>query len=146
MTGRYGSLIVEVVSRLSVPFIQLFALYVIVHGHYSPGGGFQGGVILAVSVILLRLVLGLEESHRRFAPRAAVVLAVTGVLGFLLIGAASLLTGGAFLDYGTLPLPGLEPATRRYGGILAVEIAIGIGVWGALVTVFDQLTAGARAA
>ncbi|MCK4691085.1 MAG: MnhB domain-containing protein [Desulfuromonadales bacterium] len=40
------SLIIQTAVRILVPFIQLFGLYVIVHGHYSPGGGFQGGVIL----------------------------------------------------------------------------------------------------
>ena len=36
------NLIIRVSARMMVPFIQLFGLYVIVHGHYSPGGGFQG--------------------------------------------------------------------------------------------------------
>ena len=36
------SLIIRVASRFMVPFIQLFGLYVVAHGHYSPGGGFQG--------------------------------------------------------------------------------------------------------
>jgi multicomponent Na+:H+ antiporter subunit B len=139
MTGRYESLVVDVIARLNVPFMQLFALYVIVHGHYSPGGGFQGGVILAVSVILQRLVLGPAESGSRFSRRAALVLAVGGVLAFLVIGLIPLLLGGSFLDYAALPLPGVEPATRRYLGILFVEIAIGLGVWGALVTVYDTL-------
>ena len=47
------SLIIRQASRIMVPFMQIFALYVIAHGHYSPGGGFQGGVILGASVILL---------------------------------------------------------------------------------------------
>ena len=45
-------LIVRTVCRLMLPFIQLFGLYVIAHGHHSPGGGFQGGVILGSSLIL----------------------------------------------------------------------------------------------
>lgn len=142
MTGRYESVIVDVITRLNVPLIQVFGLYVIVHGHYSPGGGFQGGVILAASVILLRLVLDPEESHRRFSPRVAVALAVVGVLAFLLVGLVPLVAGAAFLDYGALPLPGLDEPTRRYVGILVVEVAIGLGVWGALVAIFDQLTGG----
>lgn len=146
MTGRYESCVVEIIARLNVPFIQLFGLYVIVHGHYSPGGGFQGGVILAVSTILLRLVFGPEEAARRFPPRTALLLAVGGVMAFFLIGLLPLLAGGAFLDYAALPLPGVEPVTRRYLGILIVEIAIGLGVWGALVTVFDRVAGGVQAA
>ena len=46
------NVIVETVSRVMIPFIQLFALYVIIHGASGPGGGFQGGVIFAASIIL----------------------------------------------------------------------------------------------
>ncbi|HMS17523.1 MAG TPA: MnhB domain-containing protein, partial [Planctomycetota bacterium] len=42
-------------ARLVSPYIMLFGLYVIAHGHYSPGGGFQGGALLAASVLLVRL-------------------------------------------------------------------------------------------
>ncbi|MBM4298745.1 MAG: sodium:proton antiporter, partial [Deltaproteobacteria bacterium] len=58
MRERYHNPIVDGVARLLVPFIQIFALYVISHGHYGPGGGFQGGVILAAALMLLRLILG----------------------------------------------------------------------------------------
>ena len=45
-------LAVKTTCRMIVPFSMIFALYVIAHGHHSPGGGFQGGVILGASVIL----------------------------------------------------------------------------------------------
>ena len=48
-------LIVKTTCRLIVPFIQIFALYVIAHGHHSPGGGFQGGVILGAALILFAI-------------------------------------------------------------------------------------------
>ena len=51
MNERYHNTIVDGVARVIVPFIQIFALYVIIHGHYGPGGGFQGGVILAASLL-----------------------------------------------------------------------------------------------
>lgn len=140
MIQRYDSVIVDVITRINVPLIQMFGLYVIVHGHYSPGGGFQGGVILAVSIILLRIALGKEESYRRFPPRTGLILAIVGVAAFGLTGLLPALLGGEFLDYGRLPLPGVEAPLRRYWGILVVEVAIGIGVWGALVAIFDGLT------
>ena len=55
MITRQQSVIVKTVCRILVPFIQMFGLYVIMHGHSSPGGGFQGGVILGSSFILLSL-------------------------------------------------------------------------------------------
>ena len=140
MIHRYDSPIIDVVTRVHVPLIRLFGLYVIMHGHYSPGGGFQGGVILAVSVILTRLALGPEESYRRFHPRTGLVLGCVGVAIFAAMAVLPVLGGGALLDYGAIPIPGLEEAYRRYWAILVVETGIGIAVWGALVAIFDKLT------
>lgn len=140
MIRPYESPILDLITRVTVPLMQVFGLYVILHGHYSPGGGFQGGVILAVSVILQRLTFGAEESYARFSPRTGPALAAAGLLVFLGAGFAPYLLGGAFLDYAAIPAPGLEAASRRYWAILVVELGIGLGVWGALVAIFDKLT------
>lgn len=139
MTDRYENLIVEVVSRAMVPFILLFGIYVISHGHYSPGGGFQGGVILATGVILLRLFLGAELSHRLFPTRLAMVLMSSGILVFFSTGLIPLALGGEFLNYQYMPLPGDSPAQIRYLAILIAETGIGLAVWGTLVTILDYL-------
>ena len=136
---RYQSIIVQTVCSLLIPFIQLFAIYVIIHGHYGPGGGFQGGVLLAVSVILQRLYLGKAVSYRKFSPKLAVVIAVIGMLIFGLSGIIPLLTGGSFLDYAYLPIPWVSGAELRALGILIVEIGIGLAVFGTLVLIFDNL-------
>ena len=141
MISRYDSLMARVTSTFIAPAIQVYAFYVIAHGHYSPGGGFQGGVMLAASTVLLRFVLGSEEGYRRFPPRRAALVATLGVLCFALIGTVPLLRGGAFLDYGMLPIVGAGEALRRYIGILLVEVSIGFAVWGSLVVIFDALTA-----
>ena len=136
---RYQSIIVQTVCSLLIPFIQLFAIYVIIHGHYGPGGGFQGGVLLAVSVILQRLYLGKAVSYRKFSPKLAIVTAVIGMLIFGLSGIIPLLTGGSFLDYAYLPIPWVSGAELRALGILIVEIGIGLAVFGTLVLIFDNL-------
>jgi len=136
---RYQSIIVQVICSLLIPFIQLFALYVIFHGHYGPGGGFQGGVLLAVSIILQRLYLGTADSHRKFPPKLAPALGAIGMLIFGLAGVVPMLFGGAFLDYGNLPLPWVHGAELRALGILIVEIGIGMAVFGTLVLIFDSL-------
>ena len=140
---RYQSIIVQTVCSLLIPFIQLFALYVIIHGHYGPGGGFQGGVLLAVSIILQRLYLGKEVSFHKFPPKLALALAAIGMLIFVLSGVIPMITGGAFLDYAYLPIPWVHGAELRALGILIVEIGIGLAVFGALVLIFDTL-AGER--
>lgn len=142
MRQRYENPIVEGVARLMVPLIQIFGLYVVTHGHYGPGGGFQGGVILAASLMLLRLTLGEEYEHRRFPPSLAVVLATSGMLLFVLTGLLPLAWGASYLNYAYLPIPGLLEPEVRYLGILIVEIGIGMAVWGTLVTLFDHLMGG----
>jgi multicomponent Na+:H+ antiporter subunit B len=139
ITDRYQSIIVQTICSLLIPFIQLFAIYVIFHGHYGPGGGFQGGVLLAVSIILQRLYLGRELSHQKFSPRLAQVFAAIGMLIFGLAGIIPMAYGGSFLDYGFLPIPGVTGAELRALGILIVEIGIGLAVFGTLVLIFDNL-------
>ena len=136
---RYQSIIVQTVCSLIIPFIQLFALYVIFHGHYGPGGGFQGGVLLAVSIILQRLYLGTEAAYRKFPPKAGLIVAATGMIIFTLTGLIPMIMGGAFLDYGNLPIPWVHGAELRSLGILIVEIGIGLAVFGTLVLIFDTL-------
>ncbi len=137
MRSGFGSPVLDAACRLLVPFMWLFAAYVLVHGHDSPGGGFQGGVILASSLILLRLVRG-RESVSVLAPNGALTLACAGPLLYGGIGVASLLFGGNFLDYGALPLP-LEPAQVRVIGTLGIEAGVLVGVVGVLVLIFDTL-------
>jgi multicomponent Na+:H+ antiporter subunit B len=122
-----------------VPFIQIFALYVITHGHYGPGGGFQGGVILAASIMLLRLTLGEEVEHRRFSPATAAAVATAGMLIYFAMGLLPLSLGGVFLDYSRQPIPGLHGPELRSLGILIVESGVGMVVWGTLVILFDHL-------
>jgi multicomponent Na+:H+ antiporter subunit B len=142
MRGSLQNPIVESVSRFLVPFIQIFAFYVITHGHYGPGGGFQGGVILAASMMLLRLSLGEESEHRRFSPTLATFVATLGMLIYALAGLLPMAWGGRFLDYAYLPIPGLSDAELRYHGILIVETGVGLVVWGTLVSLFDHLLGG----
>lgn len=134
MIDRQGSIIIRTLSRLLVPWIQLFALYVIMHGHSSPGGGFQGGVILAASFILMSIAYGIEEVKRRFPIKTLIVFTSLGVFIYGGIGLVCLLLGANFLDYGILPV--VEP---RGMGMLGIEIGVGITVMAALISIFYDL-------
>jgi multicomponent Na+:H+ antiporter subunit B len=140
MTSRYDSLFLNTVAKAVVPVTQVFAFYVITHGHYSPGGGFQGGVMLAASIILLRITIG-EESFRRFPERAGILMATVGALLLTAIAFLPLFFGGNFLEYAAA-FPWMEPAWARYWGIFWFEVFIGFIVWGALVAIYDALTTG----
>jgi len=124
------------------PLIQLFALYVVFHGHYGPGGGFQGGVLFAVSIILLRLSMGREATGSKFSTRLAMALASVGMLVYTMAGLVPMAMAGAFLDYEFLPVPGVSGADLRYLGIAVVEISIALAVCGTMVLLFDVLAGG----
>lgn len=144
MIGAYPSVVVRVVCALLAPFIALFGLYIVAHGHYGPGGGFAGGVFIAVGAILPRLTLPEELAYRLVPPSVGPWAGGVGLLLFLLIGTAPLLVGGAFLDYGAIEVPGMAVARVRYLGILLVEGAVGLAVFGAMLLIFDVLTGRGR--
>lgn len=126
--------VLRLVSGALMPFILVFALYVLFHGDYGPGGGFQAGVIFASGFVLYGLVFGLDQAQR-VVPRAALWSLVSlGLLLFLGLGVVTMLYGGAFLDYGVLA-PG-HPETGQHIGILLVEAGIGITVAAVMTTVF----------
>ncbi len=139
MIRPQNSVIVDLVVRVMSPLIQIFAFYVIFHGHYSPGGGFQGGALLAASILLQRVVLGRRRSARSFPPRLAIPFGAVGIAIFAGVGLWSLLTGGNYLQYDFLPLP-LSVVFLRNTGILLVEIGIAFAVMGTLVSIYDDLS------
>jgi multicomponent Na+:H+ antiporter subunit B len=87
-------------SRLLAPLILLLGAYVFINGHLTPGGGFQGGAILASAVLLLLLTY----PSRRFGHRMIAVVESISGLAFVLIGVLGLLLAGGFLDNRILPL------------------------------------------
>jgi multicomponent Na+:H+ antiporter subunit B len=135
--GRHPSLVVRIVGALLAPFIMMFGIYVTAHGHYSPGGGFSGGVIIAVGVILLRITADPDVSFRHFPAQTGLLAACIGMGLFVLVALVPLVFAGSFLDYGHLAPAGTDPAALRYIGILVVELAIGLAVFGALRIIFD---------
>jgi len=127
--------VLRVVTKLLIPYILLFALYVQFHGDFGPGGGFQAGVIFGAAFILYTLIFGLDAA-RRVAPQPVVsALVAGGVLLYGLVGMAGILLGGNYLDYNVLAH---EPAHGQHLGILLVELGVGITVSATMVTIFFQ--------
>jgi multicomponent Na+:H+ antiporter subunit B len=135
---RHDSVVVRTFVRVLVPPLQVFALYVLAHGHDSPGGGFQAGVLLAATYVLLALALGREALDRRVDEPTCAAVACAGALLYLATGLVGLLLGDAFLDYAALPL-GVPPARARYVGILLVETGVAAAVAASLVLLFCRL-------
>jgi multicomponent Na+:H+ antiporter subunit B len=125
--------VLRVSSKLLMPPIMLFALYVQFHGDFGPGGGFQAGVIFASAFILYALLFGVRQA-RRVAP--AGVVRATLALGVLLYagtGVAGLLLGGNYLNYSVLAD---DQVAGQHLGILIIEFGVGMTVASAMITVF----------
>jgi multicomponent Na+:H+ antiporter subunit B len=134
----FGNPVLDAAARLLVPFVLLFAVYVVVHGHSSPGGGFQGGVLLAAGLLLVKLIRG-RPGRWDISTPTAVALTCIGVALFAGIGIASLAFGGAFLDYAA---PGwlADSVSTRVLGTFGIEVGVALTVMGVILVVFDTLS------
>jgi multicomponent Na+:H+ antiporter subunit B len=126
-------LILRVGTKLILPFILLFALYVQFHGDFGPGGGFQAGVIAAAAVILLTITFGLEAAKRIAPPRLVEIMVPLGVLIFAGTGVVGLLMGRNYLDYSVFSS---DPAHGHEIGIFLVETGVLVTVAGVMIAVF----------
>ncbi len=135
-------LILRVVARLLIPFILLFALYVQFHGDFSPGGGFQAGVIAAAAVIFYALIYGLETTRRAVPDWLVETMVASGVLIYAGVGLAALALGGHYLDYSVLAH---DPVHGQHRGIFWVEVGVAITVAGVMLKIFYMFAARARA-
>ena len=135
--------ILRVVAKVTVPFILVFGFYVITHGELGPGGGFQGGVVLAAAFILYGLVFGLEDLEKIIPRRLTDAMAGLGVLIYTGVGLVGIFGGYNFLDYTPLRLTGADAAESW--GMTLVEYGVGITVAAVMVIVFREVSLAATA-
>lgn len=145
--------IIRIISKLLIPYILLFAMYVQFHGDFGPGGGFQAGVIFASALILYALVYGLPAVHKVAPPKVIEKLIALGLLIYAGTGVTCMLLGGNFLDYDVLEhhfltelpaaidfLPGEKPhhflPEGQHLGIFLVELGVGITVTSVMTMIF----------
>jgi multicomponent Na+:H+ antiporter subunit B len=125
--------VLRVATKLFLPFILMFALYVQFHGDYGPGGGFQAGVIVAAGVVLYSIIFGLPATLK-VVPRGLVEAMVPlGVLIYAGVGIAGLVTGHNFLDYSHLAH---DQVHGQEWGVFLVEIGVLVTVSGTMVAIF----------
>ncbi len=139
------SIIIRNTCRLVIGFIQLFALYVVAHGHYSPGGGFQGGVLLASSMILFAISNDLRTSLKRVSEKTAALFGSFGVIIYAGTAFLCMLLGANFLDYKALAsLLGTDAVMARSHGILFVEIGVAFAVMAVMVWLYYNLSSAGK--
>lgn len=126
-------LVIRIVTKILIPFIFLFALYVQFHGDFGPGGGFQAGVIFAAAIILYSMLFGLSTARKVINQTFIQFIAAIGVLLYGSVGMVSLMNGGNFLDYNVLLS---DPIAGQHLGILLIELGVGCTVTSVMILIF----------
>ncbi len=131
------NLILRILTKMLLPLILLFALYVQFHGDFGPGGGFQAGVIFSAGFILYAMIFGLNAAHRIISPMILRFLAALGILLYGSVGIVSMLSNGRFLNYSTLLS---DSVNGQHIGILLIELGVGITVYSVMSIIFFTFT------
>lgn len=144
--GDHQRIIIGTTCRLIIPIIQLFAFYVVAHGHYSPGGGFQGGVILGASFILLAISRDLGHALERFPEKRYLALGSVGVMIYAGFGLVCQALERNFLDYEILHrlMPATDPIMARSHSILGVEVGVAFTVTAIMFAIYANLSSKGR--
>ncbi|MDP2941310.1 MAG: MnhB domain-containing protein [Candidatus Omnitrophota bacterium] len=130
------SLIVKAITRLTVGLILLFGIYIVLHGHLSPGGGFAGGVIIALAFVHLMLAFGKDAAVSKLSKNMAANLEGIGALMFLSVALIGFFGGSFFLNIlgkgrpfelfsaGTIPLSNIAISLKVGVGLFAIFLAL----------------------
>ncbi|MGL9718138.1 MAG: Na(+)/H(+) antiporter subunit B [Wolbachia sp.] len=125
--------VLNAVTFLMVPFIILFALYIQFHGDYTPGGGFQAGIIIASGIILYSMLFGISVTLKAI-PHS--MIKFTNMLGILIYGGTGITTvllGKSFLSYGILSA---NNVTGQKLGIFLVELGVAFTVYSSMLIIY----------
>ena len=126
--------VVTATVRLVTPFVLTFGLFTAFHGTSSVGGGFQGGVIVAASVVLVLFTFGLDRTLRWLDTTAITGLVVGGVVVFAGVAVAAIVFGGPYLDLSAYPVP-----KAVVYGVELIELGIGATVATAIVAMVVEV-------
>lgn len=130
------TLIVKTITRLTVGLILLFGIYIVLHGHLTPGGGFAGGVIIALSFIHLMLAFGKEVALKKLSQSVTSFFESLGAILFIFIAVLGFIGGYFFINFlkkgdpfalfsaGTIPLCNIAICFKVGAGLFAVFIGL----------------------
>ena len=119
--------------------IFIYGIYIVIHGHLTPGGGFAGGTIIAGAFILLIISFGSEFLALKKEETGSSILESSAILIFLIVASAGLVLGGFGLFFVNFLPKGIIGQLISAGTIPIFNIAVGIEVAAALLTVFLAL-------
>jgi energy-converting hydrogenase B subunit I len=145
------SKIVRTVANQLILFILIFGLYIIAHGHLTPGGGFQGGAVVVSGVVMLLVAFSSQDFKKSLRERTLTIMESTGALIFAALGFAGL--GTAFFYnflvgspiFGRIPPTGPNPGYFWTGGFIPLmNLAVGLKVIAGLSAVVLAIALFAR--
>lgn len=136
------TLIVKTITRLTIGLILLFGVYIILHGHLSPGGGFAGGVIVALSFVHMMLAFGKDLAVTKVSKNLASNFESIGALMFLGVALLGFLGGAFFMN---ILGKGAPFHLFSAGTIILSNISIGVKVGVGLFAIFLALVILERA-
>lgn len=130
------TLIVKTITRLTVGLILLYGIYVVLHGHLTPGGGFAGGVIIALSFVHLMLAFGKDTALKKLSlPRASFIESMGAIL-FITIAVLGMLGGYFFLNiYGKGEPFSLFSAFMMIMVNMAISFKVAAGLFSVVVVI-----------
>ena len=146
--------IVRTTADVFYPFCLVFGLYVVIHGHLTPGGGFQGGAVMATGAALLIVAHAYEDVTRRIRKGTMKVLEALGLMTFLFAGFSGLLFARPFMGnwmaltgklFGTPIAHGPNPGDLNTAGLLPLlNVGVGIEVLGGLTIILLYMLSGIK--
>jgi len=92
------SRIVKTITSFVFPFVMIYGLYIIAHGHLTPGGGFQGGAVVASGCAMIVVAYGSIWTMGKIKEKNLSILESLGALGFIGLGLLGLVYGGVFFN------------------------------------------------
>lgn len=132
------SIIIKKSTQVLMGVILLYGMYIILHGHLSPGGGFAGGVIIAGGFILLILAFGSNALKLRKEAEGSSNTESAAILMVVILAVVAMLIGVKVFFFNFLPKG--EPGELLSAGVIPLyNIFIGIEVAGAILTIFLAL-------
>jgi len=132
------TLIVKKTTQLIAGIVFLYGIYVIIHGHLTPGGGFAGGVVIAGSFILLILAYGSDFMRLTKEESGSTITENIATLMFLLIALAGMIAGAKAFFHNWLPA-GKVGELVSAGVLPLYNIVVGIEVAASILTIFLAL-------
>ena len=132
------SKIVKTMASIIFPFILIYGLYIIAHGHLTPGGGFQGGAVVASGLAMIIVSFGSVWTLGKIKEKNLSLLESLGAICFIVLALLGIVYGAVFFNnfladtnflFGVIPAAGSTATNVNTGGVLPLmNFAVGLKV------------------